>query len=381
MSDFQKVLNKLLQGYKLKQPFIYEPYKTNYRDDLKDRLDNYLDRIRKLQKIGSVEAYLHDNTSKLERVCEQIIMSLDEYLSGNAGSAYDAFERLMDLPIIKDNIPKLVRDIQHFLKSDDKLYRVRCSDHELSERKDMFHIPFHLRHLVGTQRYSIAGLPCLYLGTSIYVCWQEMGKPDLNRMYLSRYECVNEESVSVINFSYSLETLKKTEFENLFFPEDDEHDGNVDLQNAYIVMYPLLIACSYNRAFNGGNFNIEYIIPNLLLQWISKEKSNVSGISYFSTKTPQLRHSKIGINFVFPPDRALVQLSGFCAKLKENFNLTKPISWQLLNTIDSTEKTEQESTPHFDSVDEGFVKHYKMTRFYKVECLLENILKTDHVDI
>ncbi len=122
----------------------------------------------------------------------------------------------MDLPIVRENIPKLVQDMRHFSNGDDSLYRVRCSDSELSERKDMFHIPFHLRHLVGTQRYSIAGLPCLYLGTSIYVCWQEMGKPDLNKMYLSRFKCVNSDNVKVINFSYSLETLKKNDFEKFF---------------------------------------------------------------------------------------------------------------------------------------------------------------------
>lgn len=381
VSDFQKVLNKLLQGHRLKQPFIYNPSQTNYRDDLRDRFDNYLDRIRKFQGSGPTEGYLRNEISSLEHVCYKIIESLDEYLSGNAGSAYGKFEELMNIPIINNNIPKLVRSLKGFLNFDDKLYRVRCSNHELSERKDMFHIPFHLRHLVGTQRYSIAGLPCLYLGTSIYVCWQEMGKPDLNKMYISRYECLNEESVNVINFSYSLETLKKTEFENLFFNFDDEHDDNIEIQKAYIVMYPLLMACSYNRAFNGSSFNIEYIIPNLLLQWISKEKSNVSGISYFSTKTPQLRHSKIGINFVFPPERTSVKLNGICSKLRGYFHLTKPISWQLINTIDSTEKSDIESMECFNNVDEGFVKHYKMTKFYKVERLLEKIFKTEIVDM
>ena len=282
------------------------------------------------------------------------------------------------MPIVRENIPKLVQDMRHFSNGDDSLYRVRCSDSELSERKDMFHIPFHLRHLVGTQRYSIAGLPCLYLGTSIYVCWQEMGKPDLNKMYLSRFKCVNSDNVKVINFSYSLETLKKNDFEKFFFVESE--DANEELQIAYLVMYPLLIACSYNRAFNGGAFNIEYIIPNLLLQWISKEKSVVSGISYFSTKTPQLRHSKVGINFVFPPDRTSPKLEGFCPQLKRNFNLTKPISWQLLDTIGGADLFEVETYPCFDSVDESFVKNYNMTKFAQAEDLLNKILNTEAVD-
>lgn len=378
MSDFQTVLNKLLKGHRLKQPFLYESHKTNYRADLKDRLENFHKRVNSLKDTGTVESYLYTRREELESVSEHIIKSLDEYLSGSAGGAYDIFEHLMNLPIIHENIPKLVHDMRHFSQGDDSLYRVRCSDHELSEREDMFHIPFQLRHLVGTQRYSIAGLPCLYLGTSIYVCWQEMGKPDLNKMHISRYKCENKTDVKVINFSYSLETLKKSDFEDFLFIESE--DGNIDLQIAYLVMYPLLMACSFNRAFNGGAFNIEYIIPNLLLQWISKEKSLVSGISYLSTKTPQLRHSKIGINFVFPPDRSNLQLDGFCPKLKRYFSLTKPISWQLLDTIGGAEIFEVDTYPCFDSVDEGFVKNYKMTKFHQAEQLIKKILNTRAVD-
>lgn len=44
-------------------------------------------------------------------------------------------------------------------------------------KKDMLHIPFNKRELIKTQRFSISGVPCLYLGTTSYVCWLEMNKP------------------------------------------------------------------------------------------------------------------------------------------------------------------------------------------------------------
>jgi hypothetical protein len=140
-----------------------------------------------------------------------------------------------------------------------------------------------------------------------------------------------------------------------------------------------LLACSYNRAFNHGSFNVEYIIPNLLLQWISKEKSDVSGISYFSTKTTQLRHSDIGVNFVFPPKTSSVLSSGFCPELSKTFFLTKPISWQLLDTIGGREVFELDTPPSFDNVDEGFVKNYRITKFYQAEEMLSKILVTEAV--
>jgi hypothetical protein len=377
MSDFQTVLTKLLKGKKLKQPFDYNSSETNYRDDLKERFNNFFMRLDKFKSDEPIESYLRNHKVELRKVTDLILEAIDEYLSGSAGRAYMKFEELMDSPIIHNNIGKLIHDMTRYSKKDRSLYRVRYSEDDLKNRGDMFHIPFNMRNLVGTQRYSIAGLPCLYLGTSLYVCWQEMGKPDLNKLFLSRFKVENKNKVRVLNFAYSLETLKHAEKELFFLSFNGSN--NQHLHKAYIVLFPLLLACSYNRAFNHGSFNVEYIIPNLLLQWISKEKSDVSGISYFSTKTTQLRHSDIGVNFVFPPKTSSVLSSGFCPELSKTFFLTKPISWQLLDTIGGREVFELDTPPSFDNVDEGFVKNYRITKFYQAEEMLSKILVTEAV--
>ena len=36
-------------------------------------------------------------------------------------------------------------------------------------KDEMFHIPYEKRNLVGNQRFSLSGLPCLYLGGSSYI--------------------------------------------------------------------------------------------------------------------------------------------------------------------------------------------------------------------
>ncbi|MBI6189386.1 hypothetical protein JEP98_09460 [Providencia rettgeri] len=380
MSDFQKVLSLLLKGSRLKQPFLYDGSKVNFKDDLQERFSNYLKRINKMSvNEGPIESYLFSKKDELNELIQNLMYSLDDYLSGSAGKAYSRFELLMELPIVKDNISKIIYNLKDLLIDKlnigkESLYRVRCSNFELKTRQEMFHIPFNLRHLVGTQRYSIAGLPCLYLGSSIYVCWQEMGKPELDKMYISKYEYKGIENKKIINFAYSLETLKYPEesLENFFLSDDSRTE--INRQIAYLVMYPLLMACSYNRAFNGGSFNIEYIIPNLFLQWISKEKSTVSGISYFSTKTLQLRHSKIGVNFVFPPDSNSSKLSGFCEKLEQDFYLSKPISWQLLDTINDEFGLEKNKGLGYGNLEEYFVTNYKFTKFHKVENIMDSFL-------
>lgn len=96
------------------------------------------------------------------------------------------------------------------------LYRVRKSDSVLRERKDLFHIPFKLRHRVSAMRFSVSGLPCLYLGTSIFVCWQEMGKPDFDKLYISSFISNNDNShVRILDLGYNLTSalrIKPLEF-------------------------------------------------------------------------------------------------------------------------------------------------------------------------
>lgn len=378
MDEFQIILTKLLRGKRLRQPFIYDPSTGSFRDDLKVRLDNYMERINKFRPSnGDLECQICNHKDELQKICDLIIQSLDQYLTGSAGKAYDKIEELFATTLFRNNITHLIRDMSRYSPSQDitpTLFRVRLSDQDIGTRESMFHIPFNQRELVRNQRYSIAGLPCLYLGTSLYVCWQEMSKPDLNRLYLSRYKMASFESaksVKFLNFAYSLETLRhNSEIEKLF-----KEDGNsASLNIAYLVFFPLLLASSYNRAHSNASFHAEFIIPNLLLQWINKEKSQVKGISYFSTKTKQLRHHGIGINFVFPPDLVAPQSDGYCSFLKENFQLSKAISWQLLDAIKEN-KLSNSSNPQFaDDMEAGFVKNYKHTKFHEAENKLSKFM-------
>ena len=379
MNDFQKILSKLLQGKKLKQPFTYDPRNESYRDDLAVRFESYVDRISKLTgDSGEVSLYLQDNKEDIQELCSNILKVIDSYLSGSAGKAYDHIETVFNMRLVQDNIRYLIHDMNKFHRHE-SLFRVRLSEQQISKRSDMFHIPFQLRNLVATQRYSIAGLPSLYLGTSIYGCWQEMGKPDLNKLYLSRYEMSNEQNaqnLKCLNLAYSLETLKHIGLESLWGDDEDSMNTDVKLNISYLVFFPILMACSYNRAYETASFHVEYIFPNLLLQWISKEKSQVSGISYLSTKTKQLRHHPIGVNFVFPPEIDKVLAKGFCPDLEEKFHLSKPVSWQLLDTINGQGKENESNFSITDDLEESFVKNYKKTKFSQMEVKLKSIMKT-----
>lgn len=69
-------------------------------------------------------------------------------------------------------------------------FRARISKEPLTY-KDMWHIPFKQRSKVSTERFSMPGIPCLYLATSSYGCWLEMNKPPYDEFWVSSFLPIN----------------------------------------------------------------------------------------------------------------------------------------------------------------------------------------------
>ena len=70
-------------------------------------------------------------------------------------------------------------------------------------KDEMFHIPYNKRNLVGNQRFSLSGLPCLYLGGSSYICWEELGRTELNSTNYCGYSL--GEDVKMFDFLLPIE--------------------------------------------------------------------------------------------------------------------------------------------------------------------------------
>lgn len=70
---------------------------------------------------------------------------------------------------------------------EETFFRMRESSSEfLFSKEEMFHIPFEERQKTSNQRYSLTGYPCLCLGKSIYVCWEELNRPKFENANIIR---------------------------------------------------------------------------------------------------------------------------------------------------------------------------------------------------
>lgn len=204
------------------------------------------------------------------------------------------------------------------------LYRIRIEDDEEFTRRKMFHIPFQLRHKVTTQRFSIPGFPSLYLGSSCYLCWNELGCPALDSVYSVRLEANQE--IRVLDLGYTPQDLSVIVKGMAIDNSDDSR--KIEYFASHILNWPLIAACTVRVLYPDAPFKPEYIVPQLLLQYVKEDKTeNIDGVRYFTVRygnpfNPLL----LGSNFVFPVKTA--RKEGLCQKLVNLFQSTEVLSWQ-----------------------------------------------------
>lgn len=295
-----------------------------------------------LNKLPSV---LNESDIKIvRRVCNLVLRSISHYYNGYPSNAFTTFSKVMDLlmerPFMiyqKSGEVIRMRDIDSL-----KLYRVRnVYENKVYERKDIFHTPFSLRSKVGTCRYSIAGYPCLYLATNLDLCVLETPKTESNQMTLaSRFELVRHPEVNGYHDIKVIELgvkpqhfLGLKEFDKFTYDNDRTINrlNEINLKDEqvrmnYLIWYPVIAAASFIRICKSDPFASEYIVPQLILEWVRlsvKKDNEYYGIRYFSCASE--RASEIGMNYVFPTYYADNPESNYCDLLSRVFKLTKPL--------------------------------------------------------
>ncbi|MEB9862917.1 hypothetical protein P4K22_29230 [Bacillus cereus] len=274
---------------------------TRENDDFIEYLEDcFITYISGLESICS--ATLETVITKKD-LCNGIINSLKEYYKGFPSKAFIEFRRVL---INNVSIPNHFNDIKTLQNFDNEfLYKMRVGTDHVFTSKEMFHIPLELRGIVSTYRYSIPGLPCIYLGSTPLTCWEELNKPDLNTVQTSVFK---SDDISYIDLStppvvfidkiikkfHDYVTIKKKRF-----LADRLNEPNEVI--SYLIIWPLMAACSVRVKNTTDTFKPEYIIPQLLLQFIRYE-GFFDGVYYFSTKVDNYSAATAELykNFAFP---------------------------------------------------------------------------------
>lgn len=230
------------------------------------------------------------------------------------------------------------------------LYRAaRVYENKTYSRRRVFHTPFNLRSKVSTSRFSIAGYPSLYLSTALELCCQEIHvNPFLDLVLASAFQLDRSYERSNINIRVIELAVKPQDFlewnsetgdRSRILPRDILESQKT--RNAYLLWYPLIAACSFIRVNKADPIAAEYIIPQLLMQWVRHETIRdhrmLMGIRYFSCAS--VRASELGFNYVFPTSGIpCSQRDPFCPVLVSSFRLTEPVYIHEYNSIQACER-------------------------------------------
>lgn len=290
------------------------PSGKTYRAFLNELYEKYILLLKDIEpqkiKIDGLKA--DTNLMNVIAIQEEFVKGIKEtieiYFDGQPSKAYTKFAQVLEF---RKGKYKKILNIAEF-NVNENFYRIRKKEENFAlSSLEMFHIPFHSRGKVSTQRYSIPGFPSLYLAKTLYVAWEELNRPSLDSFQAVRLS--SKKPISYLDLTtndWGSDNLNKTAYK-------------------YLMTWPLIAACSIKVNDYSDTFKAEYIVPQLLLQWI-RNTGEIDGIKYNSThidKTELIGEGEL-YNLVLPVKEN--KDSGYCNHLMELFEITETISKQLL---------------------------------------------------
>lgn len=284
-----------------------------------------------------------------------IIDTLDIYFDGLPNKAYEKFREVLDSTVFNDCYKEYLGISKLPIGTD--LCRLRSSSSNyLLDRSQLFHIPFNLKHKIRPFRYSILGVPSLYLGSSLIDCWEELDRPNIHEMQFIRYN---------LNSTISLLDLRPPNINVV-----NENKSNYLELFGFFMKWPLIYASSFKVKYPKEIFKQEYIIPQFLLHYVH-EKKHVMGIMYESNRVKVHPDSVRGLfyNIVIPclnPKRNTFGYSDLIARL---FSVTKPYAAQIMDILNILRENDIKST--INDYDEIKISNYENTLFGQIELKLK----------
>lgn len=350
-----------MHGYELfSRESLALPLRRNEGDDFSEFLYAVFARFKQeldsVNEADELEARLRANRALIDDVCVSVLQIVTHYLAGRVHEAYNLMAEVMKKKIGPSIEPLLSGDR---VPTGRYLYRVRKTEEFELKRKDLFHIPFEDRHKVATQRFSLPGLPCLYLGGSLYECWCELNWPKLEELQVAGFWIRDGATVKLLDFGRRPQSLAY----------EMKHGGagrpTQDYLWAHLVSWPVVAASAVKVLHHDAPFKPEYIVPQLLLEWVSVNLA-IDGLRFFSTRIEKVPDTPHPIcNYIFPARN--IKATGVCSKLKGIFRMTHPYPWQLIRALGLEVHFAQWAEDWWMDFVEGIKENYNRTEFGIVE--------------
>lgn len=211
------------------------------------------------------------------------------------------------------------------------------------ERKDMLHIPFNKREIVSNWRFSVTGLPCLYLSSTTWGSWIEMGEPDQNKFQVSALKIPG--NLKVLNLCIQQYLIGGM---SSFITEQEAYDRILLL----VEFMPLVIASSFRVTGQKERvFKSEYVIPQLIMQ--ACLELGIDGVAYLSRRTDDM------IAYPYAVNLALLMTGESKSKYWSRANeveLTEPVRFSEFMMLPENERDISDREEYKSFVNEFYAK-------------------------
>lgn len=332
----------------------------------KDILNAYLNDIRSSTDIldgispskYSFTSITYKNT--IETIISDLLLIVDEYFSGKPANAFKLFDDFFT----KTGYLNYFSTVTY--PPNTSFYRIRKAHGSYPlNRKELFHIPFDKLERVTTQRFSIPGYPALYLGNSIYLCWEELNRPNLFETQCMQFR--NGIQLKVLDLDW-------TEYHMQL------HLGGIDDNKLvdYGILWPLFALCYMivPKANVDLPFKGEYIFPQLVMQFLQNQKGwPVYAIRYPSSKAKYDTKQSLNRyhNIVMPVKK--INEKGYCPILESYFSVSDVVPVSLKDIVKNSYTATGYKNSDIEKISLNFEDFfdYEETKFHELETYFQSI--------
>lgn len=310
-------------------------WENDFLHDISDVFNKYISIV---SKIDNINAKILDEVKEL---CTKLTNVLNLYYDGRKGEAFMVFCAIMNKSLFSSIGSVDIKPEVFYYRARERKLGIEYSI------QDMFHIPLNKRGIVSTQRYSSPGYPCLYLGNSVYSCWEEMRRPVFNTLMFSAYK---------VRHLFKVFDMR--------VPNDSDYSEKLLIQT--IRRIPLMLACGFIVKTPSDVFKPEYIIPQMLVETIISNNRKISernksaidqdviwGVIYTSTHiSNDFPYGKQFLENIVLPVIDSNNPSTYCYYLASLFEISQPLCYEYESLKENTtrmfwdiidqEKTEEE---------------------------------------
>lgn len=346
-------------------------WSNDFLQDISATFEKYLNIV---SSIDNIEANILE---EVESLCTNLIGVLNLYYDGRKGEAFMKFSAIMNGSADAQGLFSSIGCID--INPGEFYYRARERKQGIEFTiQDMFHIPLNKRGIVSTQRYSSPGYPCLYLGNSIYSCWEEMRRPVFNTLMFSAYK---------VKYVFKVFDMR--------VPNDSDYSTKVLPQT--IRRIPLMLACGFVVKNPSDVFKPEYIIPQMLVETIICnnrritlcEKSEIDpdviwGITYTSTHiSKDFPYGKKFLENIVLPVVQSSNSSNYCYFLASLFDISQPLCYEYESLKENTTRMFCENLDEEKTRDEILREQYEQSKMGYLEEKLKTaqFVTLPHIEI